>query len=69
MLAVGAVMVYSASSAESLLQRHGGDPAFYLKRYVILGLIGLVGHALVSRARAGRGEAADAGAARRRRSC
>ena len=41
-LAVGAVMVYSASSAESLLQGNGGDPAMYLKRYVFLGLIGLV---------------------------
>ena len=40
-LAVGAVMVYSASSAESLLQGNGGDPAMYLKRYVFLGLIGL----------------------------
>ena len=40
-LAVGAVMVYSASSAESLLQTGGGDPAMYLKRYVLLGLIGL----------------------------
>ena len=40
-LAVGAVMVYSASSAESLLQENGGDPAMYLKRYVFLGLIGL----------------------------
>ena len=41
-LAVGAVMVYSASSAESLLQGNGGDPMMYLKRYVFLGLIGLV---------------------------
>src|SRR3954466_5853852 len=41
MLAAGAVMVYSASSAESLLQGTG-DAAFYLKRYVIFGLIGLV---------------------------
>lgn len=40
-LAVGAVMVYSASSAESLLQSPNGDPAMYLKRYVFLGLIGL----------------------------
>src|SRR4051812_34150516 len=40
MLAAGAVMVYSASSAESLLQGTG-DAAFYLKRYVIFGLIGL----------------------------
>src|SRR4051794_67117 len=40
MLAAGAVMVYSASSAESLLQGTG-DAAFYLKRYVIFGLVGL----------------------------
>jgi cell division protein FtsW len=40
MLAVGAVMVYSASSAESLLDG-SGDPSTYLKRYVALGLIGL----------------------------
>ncbi len=33
-------MVYSASSAESLLQG-SGDPSFYLKRYLIFGLIGL----------------------------
>jgi cell division protein FtsW len=40
MLAAGAVMVYSASSAESLLQGPG-DPSYYLKRYVAFGLIGL----------------------------
>jgi cell division protein FtsW len=40
MLAAGAVMVYSASSAESLLQGTG-DAAFYLKRYVAFGVIGL----------------------------
>src|SRR3954465_10840368 len=40
MLAAGAVMVYSASSAESLLQGTG-DAAFYLKRYVVFGLMGL----------------------------
>ena len=36
LLAFGAVMVYSASSAESLLSGTG-DPSFYLKRYVIFG--------------------------------
>jgi cell division protein FtsW len=41
LLAFGAVMVYSASSAESLLSGPG-DPSFYLKRYVIFGLVGLV---------------------------
>jgi cell division protein FtsW len=41
LLAGGAVMVYSASSAESLLDG-SGDPSFYLKRYVVMGLIGLV---------------------------
>ena len=35
LLAVGAVMVYSASSAESLPR--SGDAAYYLKRYVVLG--------------------------------
>src|SRR5918998_1939013 len=41
LLAYGAVMVYSASSAESLLSG-SGDASYYLKRYVALGLIGLV---------------------------
>src|ERR671916_2389602 len=41
LLAGGAVMVYSASSAESLLSGTG-DPSFYLKRYLMFGLIGLV---------------------------
>src|SRR5829696_6375396 len=41
LLAGGAVMVYSASSAESLLSG-SGDASEYLKRYVMLGLIGLV---------------------------
>ena len=41
MLALGAVMVYSASSAESLLEWLE-DPSFYLKRYVLFGLAGLV---------------------------
>jgi cell division protein FtsW len=41
LLAFGAVMVYSASSAESLLSGPG-DPSFYLKRYLMCGLIGLV---------------------------
>jgi cell division protein FtsW len=46
MFAAGSVMVYSASSAESLLQGPG-DPSYYLKRYVACGLIGLlVMHAL-----------------------
>src|SRR3954451_11776663 len=41
LLAIGAVMVYSASSATSLL--HGsGDPSYYLKRYVVFGLLGLI---------------------------
>ena len=39
-LATGALMVYSASSAESLLDGTG-DPSMYLKRYVFLGLIGI----------------------------
>jgi cell division protein FtsW len=40
LLAGGAVMVYSASSAESLLDG-SGDPSFYLKRYVLFGAVGL----------------------------
>jgi cell division protein FtsW len=47
LLAAGAVMVYSASSASSLLKN--GDPAFYLKRYVIFGALGLVAMHLISR--------------------
>src|ERR671931_506337 len=39
LLAAGAVMVYSASSAESLLTT--GDSSSYLKRYPIFGAIGL----------------------------
>src|SRR4051794_10617271 len=41
LLAGGAVMVYSASSAESLLSGPG-DPSYYLKRYVMFALIGMV---------------------------
>jgi cell division protein FtsW len=41
LLAGGAVMVYSASSAESLLDG-SGDPSYYLKRYVAFGLVGLL---------------------------
>ena len=41
LLAGGAVMVYSASSAESLLSGPG-DASYYLKRYVLFGLMGLV---------------------------
>src|SRR3954462_4607852 len=48
LLAGGAVMVYSASSAESLLSGPG-DPAYYLKRYVMFGLAGLVLLHLASR--------------------
>src|SRR5918998_6117276 len=48
LLAAGAVMVYSASSAESLLDG-SEDPSFYLRRYVLFGLAGLVVLHLVSR--------------------
>ncbi len=48
LLAAGAVMVYSASSAESLLDGPG-DPAFYLKRYLLFALVGLGGMHLLSR--------------------
>ena len=48
LLAGGAVMVYSASSAESLLSGPG-DPSYYLKRYVLFGAAGLVLLHLASR--------------------
>jgi cell division protein FtsW len=48
LLAAGAVMVYSASSAEALLQGPG-DPAYYLKRYLAWGLVGLVTMHFLSR--------------------
>jgi len=41
LLAIGAVMVYSASSATSLL-RGSGDPSFFLKKYLVFGLLGLI---------------------------
>jgi cell division protein FtsW len=41
LLALGAIMVYSASSAESLLEG-SGDPSYYLKRYVALAIVGIV---------------------------
>jgi cell division protein FtsW len=48
LLALGAIMVYSASSAESLLEGTG-DPSYYLKRTVALSLVGLVVLHLASR--------------------
>jgi cell division protein FtsW len=49
LLAAGAVMVYSASSAKTLLQGQG-DGSAYLVRYVIYGAIGFVGlHVLARR--------------------
>src|SRR3954447_5543042 len=48
LLAVGSVMVYSASSAESLLQG-SGDPSFFFKRYLVFGLLGLAALHLASR--------------------
>jgi len=48
LLAYGAVMVYSASSAESLLDGNG-DPSYYLKRYLAFGAIGLILLHLLSR--------------------
>jgi cell division protein FtsW len=48
LIAAGAVMVYSSSSAESLLDG-SGDPSFYLKRYVIYCGIGLVVMHVLSR--------------------
>jgi cell division protein FtsW len=48
LLAGGAVMVYSASSARSLLQGQG-DGTGYLVKYVAYGAVGLVGMYIVSR--------------------
>jgi cell division protein FtsW len=48
LLAGGAVMVYSASSARTLLQGQG-DGTSYLIRYVTYGAVGLVGMYLISR--------------------
>jgi len=48
LFAAGAVMVYSASSASSALST-GGDPTGYLKRYLILGAIGLAIMRIASR--------------------
>ena len=48
LIAAGAVMVYSSSSAESLLDG-SGDPSFFLKRYIIYCAIGLVVMHMVSR--------------------
>jgi cell division protein FtsW len=48
LLAAGAVMVYSASSAESLLDG-SGDPTHFLKRYVIFGVLGVVAMHLCAR--------------------
>src|SRR3954454_1379500 len=48
LLAVGSVMVYSASSAESLLDG-SGDPSFFFKRYLVFGLLGLAALHLASR--------------------
>jgi cell division protein FtsW len=47
LLAFGAVMVYSASSAESL--QSGGDAAGYLKRYLMFGALGLVAMHVLSK--------------------
>src|SRR5918997_1162790 len=48
LLAAGAVMVYSASSAESLLNG-SGDPSQFLKRYLLFGALGLAVMQLASR--------------------
>ncbi len=47
LLAAGAVMVFSASSDEALLQ--SGDSTYYLKRYLIYAAIGIVTMHLASR--------------------
>src|SRR3954470_2192675 len=47
LLAGGAVMVYSSSSAEALIQQ--GDAAYYLKRYLMLAAVGLVALHFISK--------------------
>jgi cell division protein FtsW len=48
LIAAGAVMVYSASSAESLLDG-SGDPSYFLKRYVMYCALGIVAMHFLSR--------------------
>src|SRR5512143_2487959 len=48
LIAAGAVMVYSASSAESLLDG-SGDPSYFLKRYLVYGALGLGAMHVVAR--------------------
>jgi cell division protein FtsW len=48
LLAIGAVMVFSASSATSLLAEGGGDGFYYLKRTLLFAGIGLVAMRLTS---------------------
>jgi cell division protein FtsW len=48
LLAGGAVMVYSASSARTLLE-NGGDGTSYLVKYLIYGALGLVAMQLIAR--------------------
>src|SRR5919199_4911739 len=48
LLALGAVMVYSASSARTLLQGQG-DGTTYLVRYVVYGAIGFVALQVIAR--------------------
>jgi cell division protein FtsW len=48
LLAFGAVMVYSASSARNLLGSHG-DGSAYLVRYVVFGAVGLVAMQVLAR--------------------
>src|SRR3954453_8197418 len=48
LLAGGAVMVYSASSARTLLEGHG-DGTVYLVKYLAYAALGLVGMHVVSR--------------------
>src|SRR3954447_8879643 len=48
LLAGGAVMVYSASSARTLLQGQG-DGTMYLVKYLAYGAVGLIGMHVISR--------------------
>src|SRR4029450_5804911 len=58
LLAGGAVMVYSASSARTLLEGQG-DGTMYLVKYLAYGSIGLIAMHLLSRRRLARRRAAE----------
>ena len=68
LLAFGAVMVYSASSATTLLQGHGNGGG-YLVKFVVYGAIGLVAMRVLARDGIAKVHSITGAAARSRRSC